>query len=361
MNFNIYFPSEDIAFGGGLQFLRALREYFSSDLNFNITHSPNLDNQIIIINGGYKAPSTYLNENEIVNLKKYGYTSLLEVLFNYTTFNSKISTYTERFKYNKAFDILLKLVSKKRPPRIIHRVDGFRSQIYNKESNNLLSIDNYPMDKIQMSCMNIADIVIFQSNFSLNIAKKLGYDKKNFKVIHNGVNQRLFFPDKNFSWNSSSKLKVISSSWSDNLHKGFNDIADFSEIEGVEMTFVGNWNKDVDAKNVKLLPPMRQSKLSENYRKNHVLLFPSINESCPNTVLEALSSGLPVFYKNSGGTPEICKDFGIPLEGDVKDNLEDMKLNYKDLRQKVLNSNSLFSVNRAGSLYKKILEKCLVK
>jgi len=347
-----------MAFGGGLQFLRALKECLLDNSVFNITESPNLDNQIILINGWNKGPSAHLIEDEIINLKKYGYTSLLDILFKNKICDSSISRVTDRFKFHNVFIPLLQLLSKSRRPRIVHRVDGFRSHIYQDGSKDVKLFSKYPTDKIQMNCMNIADFVIFQSNFSLNIAKKLGYNKNNFKVIHNGVNQNLFFPDEDFTWDGLGKLKIVSSSWSDNLHKGFAEIAGFSENKNVEVTFIGNWNKEIDSKNVIILPPMKQDSLSEYYRKNHVLLFPSINESCPNTVLEALSSGLPVFYKNSGGTPEICESFGVTLEGSCVESLENMKLNYKDLRNNVLNANSTFSIEKVGFIYEKLLQNC---
>ena len=41
------------------------------------------------------------------------------------------------------------------------------------------------------------------------------------------------------------------------------------------------------------------------------LLTMSENETCPNVVLEALASGLPVLYKASGGTAELVGDCGV--------------------------------------------------
>ena len=49
-------------------------------------------------------------------------------------------------------------------------------------------------------------------------------------------------------------------------------------------------------------------------RSCEVLLFPSENEACPNVVLEGLASGLPVLYKDSGATPELVGDCGLPVE-----------------------------------------------
>ncbi len=60
-----------------------------------------------------------------------------------------------------------------------------------------------------------------------------------------------------------------------------------------------------------------QEVIAKYMRSSDVLLFPSINDYCPNTVLEAMSSGLPVLYHDSGGTPELVRNgddvAGAPL------------------------------------------------
>ena len=109
-------------------------------------------------------------------------------------------------------------------------------------------------------------------------------------------------------------------------------VPDIGEFENVEVTFVGNWNHEIDHKKVIMHKPMNQVNLSRFYRENHILLFPSKNESCPNTVLEALSSGLPILYHESGGTPEIAKNYGVPINTeDYVESLEKIKNNYGKL------------------------------
>src|SRR5262249_50166298 len=38
------------------------------------------------------------------------------------------------------------------------------------------------------------------------------------------------------------------------------------------------------------------------------------NDPCPSIVLEALATGLPVIYCNSGGTPELVGDAGVAIQ-----------------------------------------------
>ena len=53
------------------------------------------------------------------------------------------------------------------------------------------------------------------------------------------------------------------------------------------------------------------------YRRAHLLLHPKVNDPCPNVVLEALASGLPVVHSESGGTPELVGDAGIGVGSDT--------------------------------------------
>lgn len=50
------------------------------------------------------------------------------------------------------------------------------------------------------------------------------------------------------------------------------------------------------------------------YRKMAALYFPSQDDPCPNTAVEAILSGVPVCYNERGGTREIVQDCGLPLE-----------------------------------------------
>jgi glycosyltransferase involved in cell wall biosynthesis len=53
------------------------------------------------------------------------------------------------------------------------------------------------------------------------------------------------------------------------------------------------------------------------YRRAHLLLHPKVNDPCPNVVLEALASGLPVVHSQSGGTPELVGDAGFAVGSDT--------------------------------------------
>lgn len=57
-----------------------------------------------------------------------------------------------------------------------------------------------------------------------------------------------------------------------------------------------------------------QEQAPDLYRSAHSYVMTKHNDPCPNTVLEALSCGLPVLYSDSGGVPELVgTDAGVPL------------------------------------------------
>jgi len=53
------------------------------------------------------------------------------------------------------------------------------------------------------------------------------------------------------------------------------------------------------------------------YRRAHLLLHPKVNDPCPNVVLEALASGLPVVHAEKGGTPELVGEAGVGVGSDT--------------------------------------------
>ena len=56
-----------------------------------------------------------------------------------------------------------------------------------------------------------------------------------------------------------------------------------------------------------------QERAPEIYRNADAYVMMKHNDPCPNTVLEAMSCGLPVVYSESGGVPELVGDSGIAV------------------------------------------------
>jgi glycosyltransferase involved in cell wall biosynthesis len=68
---------------------------------------------------------------------------------------------------------------------------------------------------------------------------------------------------------------------------------------------------------VELLGRYAQRDAPALYRRAHVLLHTKVNDPCPNVVLEAMASGLPVVHPASGGTVElVAGEAGIGVDHD---------------------------------------------
>jgi glycosyltransferase involved in cell wall biosynthesis len=77
----------------------------------------------------------------------------------------------------------------------------------------------------------------------------------------------------------------------------------------VEYTFVGRLSSKME--NIRVIPPMASRELAELVRGHDVYLTASRNDPCSNSLIEALSCGLPAVYLKSGGHPEIVGEAGL--------------------------------------------------
>ena len=206
----------------------------------------------------------------------------------------------------------------------IHRVDG-PIRLYNhmkdKRDNIVNSTNRY-----------IADGTIFQSIWSKNKNYELGLPKGLFETIICNCADEDYFNMRN--WTSqmaiNRKIKLIATSWSNNIKKGFRVykyLDEHLDWNRYEMIFVGN--SPIDFDNIKVISPVCSKELAELLKQNDIYISASQCDPCSNSVIEALSCGLPALCFNDGGHPELVKRGGrlfnhkeeIPglLEAIVKD------------------------------------------
>ena len=110
------------------------------------------------------------------------------------------------------------------------------------------------------------------------------------------------------------------------------------------------------------------------YQKGHILLHLKSLDPCPNIVLEALASGLPVVGLNNGGMPELVsnssgtlipaeenfEDFSYPDSGEVanaiiqvRDNLDNLS---RDAREQALKFDTEIWLKKHQEIFNKILK-----
>lgn len=184
--------------------------------------------------------------------------------------------------------------------RVIHRIDGPISSTRRTVQGLISDLLIFLFSTL------VADGVVFQSGWSKQETKRLGFRPKRSVVIHNAPNPAIFHPLGVRTRESNPKTRVIVTSWSTNPFKGFEmleAIATELEGEGFEFRFVGNSFRPLE--NFVHLPPMDSESLAAQLRDSDLYLSASENDSCSNSLLEAVHCGLVPVVIDSGGNPEI--------------------------------------------------------
>lgn len=188
----------------------------------------------------------------------------------------------------------------------IHRLAGPLS---------LTKRDGYKKDyKIYNINRYIANGTIFQSMWSKNENILNGFKITSFiKIINNAPDDQFFYrsEDKKERYTINGKYKLIANSWSKNLNKGFelfkylDENLDFKKFS---MKFVGN--SPFSYKNIEHIKPVNSKKLADLLRESDIFITGAVNEACSNSILEALQCGLPCIAPDNSSNGEIIKKGG---------------------------------------------------
>ncbi len=257
-------------------------------------------------------------------------------------------------EYQLREKLLNKILSRHRY-KLIHRLDGLRASY---------GAGFIPNDREQLNIAELSDAIIFQSKESKNVFEKYGLNisKVQSEIIYNGADQSIFFPC--ISKKPSLKKKVLATSWSTNLRKGFKKIAQLSRRQDIDVLFAGQWNQEVDSENVCLLGTKNYKELSYLYREVNFFLHAAENDPCPNVVLEALSSGLPILFHPSGGTKELSERYGESIGSNSVDELfnalDNIIINEEKIRENIIQNLNNFSFKKCFNQYLDFFEKQLI-
>ncbi len=156
------------------------------------------------------------------------------------------------------------------------------------------------------------NLVVFQSKWSHDQAVRFGLSKnKKFSILGNSVDSNIFNKKEFKEKIPGEKIKLVYTSWSSNMKKGFkylkflDENLDFSRYE---FTFIGN--SPFEFKNIKSLKPLPSGELGEKIRESDIFVSPVEDDACSNALIEGLASGLPAVALNSGGNSEIVANGG---------------------------------------------------
>ena len=209
-------------------------------------------------------------------------------------------------------------IKKSFPEKIfVHRMDGLQ-KLYNDKNDT--------RQDFAISYNKLSNATVFQSHWAKNEFEKFKFKPDISTVIHNFADGNLF--NRDYKKHLNKKVELLCTSWSPNIKKGFSfyekldALIDFTKFN---FTFIGNKPENIHYKNIKCLPPKTTSEISKQMQKTDIFVSATENDCCSNSIIEALSSGVPVLALNSGSNSELVKDGGL-LFNNIKD--FSVKLNF---------------------------------
>jgi glycosyltransferase involved in cell wall biosynthesis len=280
---HILFKFTEAPWGGGNQFLKALREYLRKT---QVYSERPLDADVILFNS-YPFDSEHLFDSAI--------------------------------QLKKSSDKIL-----------VHRIDGPVYHIRGRDRD---------VDKIIFKFNNLfADGTIFQSKWSREKNYEAGMRKAPYETIIMNAPDPNIFNRKGKRQFNDNKVKLVATSWSGNIRRGFEIYQYLDEhlnFNRYEMTFVGN--SPIEFKNIKWIKPVPSRELAGILKEHDIYITASRNDPCSNALIEALHCGLPVVARNDGGHPEIVGEAGAFFddENSVIEAVERVAQNYVHYQAKI--------------------------
>jgi len=201
----------------------------------------------------------------------------------------------------------------------------------------------------------IAHKTIFQSRYSLEKHLELGMEFENPVVIMNAADPQIFHPRGKSDFSRDRKIRLIATSWSHNINKGallYQWMDEHLDWERFDFTFVGQ--SPVEFKNIRMIPPVDSYLLAGLLKKRDIYITASKNDPCSNSLIEALTCGLPAVYLRSGGHPEIVKQAGVGFDAaeQIPELLDKVVGEYEVFQSKI----AIPSIQEVSEEYLKVLE-----
>lgn len=207
---------------------------------------------------------------------------------------------------------------------VIHRIDGPIHLIrgFDREKDELC----YRLNE------QFATATVIQSAWTFQRIVEMGYQPVNPVIIHNAVDSDIFHARGRIPFDRKRKIRLISTSWSNNPRKGgplYKWLEEHLDWNRFEYTFVGNVSESF--RQARHIPPVSSEELANLLRQHDIYLTASRNDPCSNALIEALACGLPALYLHDGGHPELVGTGGLPFhdEGDIFLQLEKLVDNYE--------------------------------
>ena len=223
------------------------------------------------------------------------------------------------------------------------------------------------VNKLYLSSTEIADSVVFVSNWLQDIYLQLGLDENKSTVIMSGSNELIFNSYGRTEKPVNKKFKLLTHHWSSNYLKGFELYSLIDQLletnkwrNKIEFTYIGNIDKKFTFKNTKVISPLTGFELANEIKEHDIYVTGSLNEPSGNHHIEAALCGLPVLYINSGGIPEYAENYGVEVTLENFEERLEYLIEYYGQFEKKLKSypyNSTTMCEKYERLFNKVLNQ----
>mgnify|MGYP002845292082 CR=1 FL=1 len=324
MRICIWFAVTDSPWGGGNSFLRSLAAELRLQ-GHTVHHQPNEPADVVVVNAFNKGPGKPMNPRQVAELRQTG----------------KVRWWAPSFPADFWYRF------SRRGSAIVHRIDGVAEFVRGFRTK---------ADDIQPAVNQHTDVSIFQSTYCRTSCAEAGIKPAVHTTINNATTADVFYPG---TPRTGGPLRLMGTSWSPNPRKGFATLAALSDLPDVEVWFAGQWPDQIDPCGVVNLGVHPAPKLAEAMRECDAFVHAATNEPCSNSIVEALGCGLPVLYLDSGGNRELTGDFGVEITDDLATNVDQLRAEKDQLREKILDHRAQFLMPRAAAQYLETFQQAI--
>jgi len=256
---------------------------------------------------------------------------------------------------------------------IIQRLDG----VYYPSKHGIKYL--YYNREIKLDYLKFSDFIIFQSKYSrlecFTIMGEIPKDK--YKIIYNGTDKAVFYSiDKNFDRDKIIFTTTGSFRSRDMIEPAVLALDRLNEKYNIEFKVIGpiinsEVRKLTNRGYIRCLGKMNKEEIAKELQATDIFIYCQLNPPCPNSVIEAISCGLPVVGFDSGAMKELLY-FAPELLAYVSDEVfsqyKDYKFgrllkkivlcidNYKDYKSKFVKYSNLYDFKDTYREYIEVFE-----
>ena len=242
--------------------------------------------------------------------------------------NYQVESFSPRWQY---FPYAVRFIAEKGSQAdILHTTPDYAPFFHKGDMKLFVTFHNYYLDEDYKKYTSLAQRVHYATDLKWNIRKALkladvvscvsqataalvrddlGY-RGEIQVITNGIDPDIYYPLKRIK--RSKEFKVLFSG-NPNIRKGghlLRGIADKLR-DGIFIYYTSGLNSAAnldDHPRLRKLGHVQHSDMADVYRQMDALILPSFREGMSLSILEAMSSGLPVITSNCSSMPEQIVD-----------------------------------------------------